>query len=356
MCGSRDDVRRAQKKGRKLRVRFTHRSRETVVFSLPKSGGGLTFFAVEFDGVRGPHPLVKGRYDAVRHVHVERFDRGFLVPRGGGDDALSRARALVIGCGAVGSRVAVELARSGILHLTLVDPDVMRMANVFRHVLGRSAFGLNKAQAMKARIEADLPYVNVEAVPTKIEGAVGDGTVRLSDYDLVVCATGDPTGELALNERLRSTPTGPAVVYTWVEPYGIGGHALLVRPGHPGCLECLYTSSDPEAAALANRAAFAAAPPTGRTYGKALSGCGSLFTPYGSVDAAQSALVAVRLSVGALTDAVDGNPLVSWTGDAIGFEAEGFSVTARHGRGADALAAERLGYIAPGCPVCGGTP
>ena len=325
------------------------------MFSLPKSGGGLSFFAVEFDGVRGPHPLLKGRYDAVRHVHVERFDRDFLVPRGGGDGALSRARALVIGCGAVGGRVAVELARSGVLSLTLVDPDVMRMANVFRHVLGRTAFGLNKAQAMKARLDMDLPYVDVEAIPTTIETALDKGTVRLSDYELVVCATGDPTGELALNERLRAIPTGPASVYTWVEPYGIGGHALLVQPGHPGCFECLYTSSDPEAPTLANRAAFAAAPPTGRTYGKALSGCGSLFTPYGSVDAAQSALAAVRLGVGALTGAIDGNPLVSWTGDAAAFEAEGFAVTARHGRGADALAAERLAYVAPDCPVCGGS-
>ena len=354
-CAAAEDVRRAQKKGRRLRARFTHRSRETVVFSLPKSGGGLSFFAVEFDGVRGPHPLLKGRYDAVRHVHVERFDRGFLVPRGGGDGALSRARALVIGCGAVGGRVAVELARSGVLRLTLVDPDVMRMANVFRHVLGRTAFGLNKAQAMKARLEMDLPYVESRAVPATIETALSEGTVRFADYDLVVFATGHPTSELALNERLWATTGGPAVVYAWVEPYGIGGHALLMRPGQPGCLECLYTSSDLEAPALANRAAFAAAPPTGRTYGKALSGCGSLFTPYGSVDAAQSALAAVRLGVGALTGAVDGNPLVSWTGDAAAFEAEGFSVTTRHGRSADALAAERLDYVASGCPVCGNT-
>jgi molybdopterin/thiamine biosynthesis adenylyltransferase len=280
-----------------------------------------------------------------------------VVPRGGADDALGRKRLLVIGCGAVGSRVARELARAGILRLTLVDPDTLQMENVFRHELGLGAVGKGKAEALKAHLEEELPYVEVEAVGARIEDALADGTVEVAAYDLVVCALGSPTVEMDLNEGLWKVTGGPPVVFTWVEPYGIGGHALLMRPGQAGCFECLYTAPGEERSGLAqNRASFAGPPPPGRAYGKALSGCGSLFTPYGSADAAQSALLAVRLGVGALTRGVEGSPLLSWKGGDGAFIEEGFAVTGRYRKGQDLLDRERFGYVSTACPVCRETP
>ena len=348
------ELAQVQKKAQRLRRRFSGRAVEAVVFSLPRPSGGQTLFGVEFSGVGRKHPLLQGQCD-VRHVAVNRWDRAYLVPRGGADNSLDSKRVLIVGCGAVGSRIAVELVRAGVLHLTLVDPDRLHMENVFRHVLGRSSVGKNKAVALKAHLDTEIPYVDVAAVGESIHTAMASGAVDVSDFDLVICALGDPTIEMDLNEQLWSSLATP-VVYSWVEPYGIGGHALLTRPGEQGCFECLYTlPGERSTAGLANRAAFAGPPPAGRTYGKALSGCGSLFTPYGSADAAQSALLAVRLGVGMLTGSVKGSPLLSWKGDATAFEREGFSVTGRHRKGADQLDAERYGYVSQGCSICGTT-
>lgn len=344
-----------KKRARRMRRRTTQES-TLVVFSLPRPSGGTTLFGVEFTGVRDKHPLVGGSCDAVCPVQVERRDRAYLVPRGGADNELSRKRALVVGCGAVGGHVAVQLARAGILNLTLVDFDRLHEENVYRHVLGMSCCGYPKVIGLKVHIERELPYTSVDAVEENILDAIASGRVVLSDHDLVIVALGNPTVELDLNERLWSEKQGPLTIFTWVEPYGIGGHALLVRPGERGCFECLYTPPSPSAGPLTNRAAFAAPPPPGKNYGKALSGCGTLFTPYGSADALQTALLAVRLGVRAITGDEHENPLLFWRGDATAFEEAGFFVTARHRRSTSALERDRCAYVSPRCPVCGVDP
>ena len=343
---------------RQIRIGQDRHDMEIIVLSLPRPSGGHTLFAISYKGVRGnTHPLIRTGQQEVRRVRVHRWDKGHIVPRGGASSRFERKQALIIGCGSIGSRVALELARAGVSRLTLVDPDTLSMENVYRHVLGRDHILKPKAERLKLRIESDLPYSSLTAVTTSIEEAIDKRILRLRDFDVVVCALGKPTLELHLNEQLWNLPTSTKTVFTWVEPHGIGGHALLVRPGEQGCFECLYTPPDAHAhITLANRAAFAAPPPEGRSFGKALSGCGSLFTPYGSLDAAQSAQAAVRLAVGALDGKVKGSPLHSWKGDAAAFEQEGFTVTRRHAQSVDQLEAQRFDYKSPSCPVCGTDP
>jgi molybdopterin/thiamine biosynthesis adenylyltransferase len=40
---------------------------------------------------------------------------------------------LLVGCGSVGSTIASELARAGVGHFILADPDILEPANVSRH-------------------------------------------------------------------------------------------------------------------------------------------------------------------------------------------------------------------------------
>jgi hypothetical protein len=200
-------------------------------------------------------------------------------------------------------------------------------------------------------MESQLPYVRVTSVTEVIEKALKVGTLRLEDYDLVVLATGNPTVELEVNERLHAIPGGPMGLFVWVEPLGIGGHALLTgnAPGG-GCFECLYTAPDEPEQALVNRAAFAA---PGQSFGRALSGCGSLHTPYGSVDAERTTALAVGLAIGALTKKEKGNPLRSWKGDPAAFTRAGFRLSLRHNLSQEQLDDQRYDYIASGCRVCG---
>ncbi len=328
------------------------RSREYVVAGLARPSGGTTLFGVRFDGVGQLHPLLDGATaERMAPLRLERLDRGYLVPRGGGDTGLGEKRVLLAGCGAVGGHFAFEIVRAGVLDLTIVDPDLLTPENTFRHVLGRRHWGQRKVEVLKGELEAELPYIRVRAVAATIEGALADGRVDLAGYDLVVLALGNPTVELAINERLHGLPNGPPAIVTWLEPLGIGGHALLAgnAPGG-GCFECLYTSSDDNDEALESRAAFAA---PGQPFGRALSGCGSLFTPYGSVDAARTAALAARLAVDTLCGKEVGNPLLSWKGDATAFDEAGFRVSPRYGFTGDDLHRLRYAHRTSRCPVCG---
>lgn len=60
--------------------------------------------------------------------------------------------AIILGCGSVGSLVALELARSGVGTFLLVDTDIVEYHNICRHQCGISEVGEYKVDAVKKRI------------------------------------------------------------------------------------------------------------------------------------------------------------------------------------------------------------
>lgn len=325
------------------------RKTETVVVAIPRPSGGHAVFGLRFSGVRDAHPLLStGQASTVRPVQILRWDREYLVPRGGGDADLSDRHVVLAGCGAVGGHLAFELARAGVGRLTLVDPQRLSPDNTFRHALGRAYWGAPKAVALKEALERHAPYLRVDAVVAHFADALDAGDIVLSDAHLVAVAIGAPAAELDLNDRLWHADAKTPALFTWLEPLGLGGHALLTRPGDgPGCYECLHTPPSDRADPLHNRAAFAA---PDQDFSRATGGCGSLHTPYASADAVETATRAARLAADALTGHASGSPILSWLGNPDAFRAAGFRETPRASAGN--LDAQRYAYHAPTCRVC----
>jgi molybdopterin/thiamine biosynthesis adenylyltransferase len=331
------------------------KSREYVFVSIPRPSSGSVMFGLRFDGCSEFHPLVAGATaEGVTPLQLNRLDKSYIVPRGGGEVSLSDKRVLIAGCGSVGGYLAFELVRAGVLDLTTLDPDKLSVENTFRHVLGWKHPGKNKAEALKAEIEETFPYVCVSPVATSLERALREKALDLSSFDLIVCALGNPTVELAFDEYLHSRPGQqlPAV-YTWLEPFGIGGHAVATGNGPSGgCFACLYTSPIVGNDDLNNRAAFAV-PDPGRPFARSLSGCGSLHTPYGSLDAMRTAALAAGLAVDILSGRESGNPLRSWKGDPRAYQEAGYEVSSRFAMSQEQLHNSRYSHQTARCPVCG---
>ncbi len=342
---SEDNRQELEKLGRRSR------SEELVVIAVPRPRGGATLVGLLFRGMSDGHPLLGGKVTSQIPMQVHRYDPPYLLPRSGGQLSLHKCRVLVAGCGAVGGHVALALARAGVGHLALVDPDAMTLENTFRNVLGNGFTGQPKVEALKKEILSKYPYVSVATYQKYVERAVANRSVDLASCDLVVFASGNPTVELYMNQLLHRTAAPPKSMYTWLEPYGIGGHALLVNPGSAGCLQCLYTPAWEDEPALYNRASFAA---PGQFFGIDDLGCGSLYTPYGSLDAERTATQAVSLALDALTGRESGNPLLSWKGPGDQFTAARFRVSPRYALSQADLWDTRYGYVSPRCPVCGG--
>ena len=300
---------------------------EYLVVGLPRPSGGRALFGIRFDAIRELHPLTEGGSAArLTPISIVRRDRGFLVQRGGGHMELESKRVLLLGCGSVGGHLAFVLARAGIGALTLVDHDILTPENTYQHVLGKPYWGKRKALVMKQALTVQLPLIDVRAIPETIEAALDQNLIALNDFDLIVSALGNPTSELALNERVRRD-VGPPIIYTWLEPLGIGGHAVLTGyRDEPGCIACLYTRSDDMDGSLHNRAAFGA---KDQTYGRSIAGCSNLYTPYGALDATRTAELAARLAIDALIGREQHNVLCSWKGDTTAFTEAGFQLSGR---------------------------
>ena len=76
---------------------------------------------------------------------------------------------VILGCGSVGSLVALELAKSGVGKFLLVDNDVIEYHNLCRHQCGISDVGKYKTIALKERILNINPTAEVEIETTTVE-------------------------------------------------------------------------------------------------------------------------------------------------------------------------------------------
>ncbi len=341
-----ENQRQLERLGRKWK------SEEIVILGLPRPSGGIALVGLLFSGIDGGHPLLSGSVqNLLVPIDIQRYDLDYLLHRSGGQSLLSDFRVLVAGCGAVGGYIALAFAQTGIMDLTLVDPDTLQPENTFRHVLGKKALSQPKVTALKEEIESKYPYLSITTYQKYIQEAIKEGLLDLSSFDLAIFATGDPTVELYTNRLLHQRTGSPITVFTWLEPHGIGGHALLTRPSEPGCLQCLFTSESAADTPLHNRAAFAA---YGQIFGKDDLGCGSLYTPYSALDAQKTAESAARLALLSLTGREQGSPIVSWKGIDDDFVAANFQVSPRYQLTPDQLHASRYSYINSLCPVCGG--
>ena len=74
---------------------------------------------------------------------------------------------MIVGCGALGSKIADSLARQGCEGLVLVDHEQFEPHNVARHVLSSDSILLNKAKATRDHLEqigldSDHKHVDID--------------------------------------------------------------------------------------------------------------------------------------------------------------------------------------------------
>ena len=81
---------------------------------------------------------------------------------------MSKKRAVILGCGSVGSLVAMELARYGVGHFYLMDADIMEYHNICRHQCGIEDVGDLKVNT----VERKILNINPKAEVIKFSGIV----------------------------------------------------------------------------------------------------------------------------------------------------------------------------------------
>jgi molybdopterin/thiamine biosynthesis adenylyltransferase len=152
---------------------------------------------------------------------------------GAGQQALKRARVLVVGAGGLGSPAIAYLAGAGVGTLGIADGDTVSLSNLQRQVIHpASAIGESKS-ASAARFAAALnPHVQVRE-HAAITAANVDAV--LGGYDLVL----DGTDNLATRRIVAAAAASLALPLVSGAVSMFDGQLTVFAPGGPG-FDALY--------------------------------------------------------------------------------------------------------------------
>lgn len=133
-----------------------------------------------------------------------------------GQNRLLNSHVLIVGCGALGSPVAMYLAGAGVGHITIADFDTVEISNLHRQVFyTESEIGKGKAEILKKRIlelNSDVKVNVLEKLVTKkLLESLKDG------FDLIVDAADNPATTYMLDEfcYVKGVPLSIAGVTEW---------------------------------------------------------------------------------------------------------------------------------------------
>jgi adenylyltransferase/sulfurtransferase len=134
-------------------------------------------------------------------AELERYARHIVLPRVGGvgQRRLKEAKLAIIGAGGIGSAVLPALAGAGVGQLTIIDDDVVELANLHRQPLFRERdAGYSKADLALQFVHRLNRFVN--AVPVQ-ERIGSDNAARLlSDHHLVIDGSDNFATRLAVSD------------------------------------------------------------------------------------------------------------------------------------------------------------
>jgi adenylyltransferase/sulfurtransferase len=173
-----------------------------------------------------------------------RYDRQIrFAPLGeAGQQKLAAGRALVCGCGALGSVIASTLVRAGVGFVRIVDRDFVELNNLQRQflydeqdiaaALPKAIAAANKLRLVNSAVTvepivADVTHVNIDALAADVDVIV-DGTDNFATRFLV--------NDFAVKHHKP-----------WVYGGSIGaeGQSMTIIPGQSACLACLLPEPPP---------------------------------------------------------------------------------------------------------------
>lgn len=99
--------------------------------------------------------------------------------------------ALFIGCGSVGSLIALELAKAGVGKFMLVDNDIFGYHNICRHQCGIYDVGRYKTDALADRILQINPYAKIIKKNCVIQDVDKDQIFSFCDHNSIVIGGAD---------------------------------------------------------------------------------------------------------------------------------------------------------------------
>lgn len=173
---------------------------------------------------------------------VERYARHLVLAEvgGPGQQALKRARVLIVGAGGVGAPAALYLAAAGVGTLGLIDDDTVGLSNLQRQILFDTQMtGQAKVEAGAQRLAALNPHVSIQTFAERL--TPDNAQAWIGGFDVVLDGTDDFATRHLVNAACVALgrPLVSGALGRWTGQVG-------VFTGRP-CYQCLTPEIPPDA-------------------------------------------------------------------------------------------------------------
>lgn len=182
--------------------------------------------------------------DTLQATDMDRYSRQTLFPGIGeaGQRKLLQAKAVIIGCGALGSVIANNLARAGVGHLVIADRDVIKLHNLHRQVLYDEddvARALPKAVAAAEKLRRINSSIRIEPVVTFVDRGNIEALIKGADIVL------DGTDNFATRYLINDACLKHGIPWVYGGVITGNGMSMTILPGKTPCLRCLFAEMPP---------------------------------------------------------------------------------------------------------------
>ena len=159
-----------------------------------------------------------------------------------GQRSLAASRALICGCGALGSLLANTLVRAGVGKVRLVDRDFVELSNLHRQTLfdeADVAAGLPKAAAAAEKLRMINSSVEIEPIVAHI------GPENVASLCEGVEVILDGTDNFETRYLINDAAVHLNLPWVYGGCVGAEGQTMTIVPGETGCLRCLLPECPP---------------------------------------------------------------------------------------------------------------
>ncbi|WP_149244313.1 E2/UBC family protein [Dyadobacter sp. 32] len=168
----------------------------------------------------------------VTRISFDTFTNERLTMRTQGTDQPDRPRRIVmIGLGSIGSNLLQYFTATEISRLDLVDPDILAIENIHRHLLGMSYINGYKVKALEAYLKSANPLLDVVPHHISVIPFIKDHGNVLREADMVVVCVGNTNLEEYILSKMGEVGCENPIIVLWVEPFLVGAHCLYMHPG-----------------------------------------------------------------------------------------------------------------------------
>lgn len=156
------------------------------------------------------------------------------------DKILLKKRVSIIGLGAIGSEVALSLAKNGVGHFNLYDLDTFEIGNSIRHAANLFFIGEDKVSVVKQLIHQSNPNITVNPFKIDVLNDIGLLEESLNNSDLCIILTAEDSVEYLINDYYINNYNIPFVFAR--ASLGAFSGAVQIVDNESACLRCLSLS------------------------------------------------------------------------------------------------------------------